>query len=123
RSREVAGGTVAEPAAAQADVQVLRHRELAARAAHVVAVAPRIGGDGERIADAPAVRAEHLRVPGHAAHVHGHLEGGARAGRELEAAQPLRALPPGEGLAAEDEVAPARIPLSDRGVGGARRAR
>src|SRR5207302_865062 len=47
----------------------------------------------------------------------------ARAGRELEAAQPLRALPPGEGLAAEDEVAPARVPLADRGVGGARRAR
>src|SRR5262245_41114850 len=45
---EVAGAPLAEPAAAEPDVLVLGHGELAPRRPDVVAVAPRVGREGVR---------------------------------------------------------------------------
>src|SRR5262249_33427594 len=117
---QVAGGAIAEPPAPQPDVQLLRDRELAARGPDVVAIPPRIAGDGARIRDAPAVRAEERRIAGNVLDVHRHLELGARAGRQVEAAEPLGALAPLERLAGEREVALRFVPAPDGRVDAAR---
>ena len=100
---EVAGGAVAEPAAAQPDVHVLGDRELAARAAQVVAVAERIGRDGARVGDRPAVRAQHRR----------HRP--ARCRRPWRPRSAARCVPAGRGSAAtrcacaSDSVSPSQV--------------
>src|SRR5262249_24039597 len=91
---EVAGGAVAEPAAAQANVQVLGDRELAARGANVVAIPPGIARDDAGIGDAPGLTREALDVAGDAVNVRCEFGGARRAARQVEEAQPLGALPP-----------------------------
>ena len=57
-ARQVAGASVAEPAAPGVDVQVLGDHQLRRRALNVVAVAPRIAGRRARVGESPAVLRE-----------------------------------------------------------------
>ena len=60
---EVGGTAVAEPAAAQADILVLRNGEFGPRAPDVVAVGVDVGGEVERRSDTPAAALEQLADP------------------------------------------------------------
>src|SRR5262249_8385492 len=64
----------ADPAAPQADVQILRDRELAPGRLEVLAVAPRVCRDGERIDDRPPASFEQLPIARRPVDVHGELE-------------------------------------------------
>ena len=59
---EVRGAAVAEPARPQPHVLILRDRELAARAADVLAVGVEVGREIERGSHAPAAALEQLAV-------------------------------------------------------------
>src|SRR5262249_17825389 len=115
--RQIARGAVAEPATAQADVHVFGYRKFPPRATQIVSVAPGVSRDRERVDKPPAVCRQQFRVTGHAVNVHGHLERYGSLRREMEEAQPPRALRPVKGLALVGQVPPLRVPLPNRGIG------
>src|SRR5581483_3863021 len=112
-ARQVARAAIAEPAAAQADVLVLGHGDLAERTADVAAVRVQGSREVQCVDDLPSVALEQGAVVGGEA-AEAQLEGLAGDRWQVEELRELDVLAPGVDLPFVLDVAVTLAPVADR---------